>query len=65
MKPVHSRTIDWLATDKPDGKAEWTELAGLWPTRTGKSYSGALRQLVTAAWRIVILPAASNPTRDN
>ncbi len=55
----------WLVTDKPDGKPEWMELAGLWPTKTGKGYSGALRQPVAAtAGRIVILPAASNPAKE-
>jgi len=55
----------WLVTDKPDGTAEWTELAGLWSTKTGTGYSGALRQPVAAAaGRIVILPATSTPAKE-
>ena len=55
----------WLVQDSEDGKGSWTEITGLWPTKTGKGFSGAIRQPVAAATgRLVILPAIVNPGKE-
>ena len=33
----------WLVQDTPEGEAHWTELSGLWPTKSGTGFKGALR----------------------
>lgn len=52
----------WLVQDTPNGEAHWTELSGLWPTKSGNGYKGNLQIPVNAATgRIVILPAKFKP----
>ena len=52
----------WLVQDTPDGQAQWTELSGLWPTKSGNGYKGNLRVPVNAATgRLVVLPATYKP----
>ena len=49
----------WLVTDKDDGKAEWNELSGLWPNRSGRGYHGkTLKLAVPLSGRVVVLPAS-------
>jgi hypothetical protein len=58
----------WLVQDRTDGrKPDWTELAGVWPLKTGNNgYSGradtpvALREGKLMG-RIVILPPKEQP----
>jgi hypothetical protein len=53
----------WLVTDAPhpdtgEVKPMWTEVTGLWPTKTGSGYSGALTKPVQfTTGRLVVLPA--------
>ena len=48
----------WLVQDREGQKPLWTELAGLWPTKSGNGHSGKLMQPVAAlARRVVVLPA--------
>jgi hypothetical protein len=54
----------WLVTDAADPqtgevKPLWTELTGLWPTKTGSGMSGPLTKPLpfTTGGRLVILPA--------
>lgn len=48
----------WLVTEGPNGKDTWTELAALWPSRSGAGHSGPLaRGFAATTGRIVILPA--------
>ena len=53
----------WLVTDAThpetgEAKPLWTEVTGLWPTKTGSGYSGALNKPFPATTgRLVILPA--------
>jgi len=55
----------WLVQDTPEGEARWTELSGLWPTKSGAGFKGNLRTPVSAtAGRIVILPASFKPTAE-
>lgn len=50
----------WLVQQGSDGKPVWTELGGLWPTRKGAGYSGALKgPLAATQGRIVVLPASA------
>jgi len=52
----------WLVQDTPEGEAHWTELSGLWPTKSGKAFKGNLRTPIAATeGRLVILPATFNP----
>jgi hypothetical protein len=62
----------WLVTDAThpetgEAKPRWTELTGLWPTKTGTGYSGGLAKPLPEGMtgRLVILPAhipAGEPT---
>lgn len=55
----------WLVQDTPEGEARWTELSGLWPTKSGKGFKGALSTPVAATeGRIVILPATYKPNQE-
>lgn len=55
----------WLVQDTPEGEAHWTELSGLWPTKSGKGFKGALRTpLAATTGRLVILPASFNPSKE-
>lgn len=55
----------WLVQDTEDGKGTWTEITGLWPTKTGKGFSGSIRKpLATTEGRLVILPAIVNPNAE-
>jgi hypothetical protein len=53
----------WLVTDAThpetgESKPLWTEVTGLWPTKTGSGFSGALtKPLPVTTGRLVILPA--------
>jgi hypothetical protein len=52
----------WLVQDISEDESRWTELAGLWPTKSGKGFKGGLRTPVSAtAGRIIILPASFKP----
>ena len=52
----------WLVQDSEDGESRWTELSGLWPTKSGKGFRGGLRTPVSATTgRLVILPASFKP----
>jgi hypothetical protein len=49
----------WLVQDTPEGEAHWTELSGLWPTKSGKGFKGNLTTpLAATEGRLVILPAS-------
>lgn len=53
----------WLVIDREDSEGDWIELAGLWPTKSGTGYRGALKTPVNATQgRIVILPATFKKT---
>lgn len=55
----------WLVQDTPEGEAHWTELSGLWPTKSGKGFKGALSTPIAATeGRIVILPATFKPAEE-
>lgn len=55
----------WLVQDTPEGETRWTELSGLWPTKSGKGFKGALRTpLAAAQGRIVVLPATFKPGKE-
>lgn len=55
----------WLVQDTPEGEPHWTELSGLWPTKSGKGFKGALRTpLAATEGRLVILPATFNPHKE-
>ncbi|MFG6554968.1 hypothetical protein [Sulfitobacter sp. 1A16808] len=61
-QPERPRYRAWLVQDTEDGKGAWTEITGLWPTKTGKGFSGSIRKpLAAAEGRLVILPAIVNP----
>ena len=51
----------WLVTNPAgdDGKPLWTEVTGLWPTKTGSGLSGPVTKPLpmTSGGRLVILPA--------
>ncbi|MEM1363956.1 MAG: hypothetical protein AAGF94_20040 [Pseudomonadota bacterium] len=52
----------WLVQDQDGGEPIWIELSGLWPTKSGKGYSGSLKTPVsTTTGRIVIMPAMDKP----
>ncbi len=52
----------WLVQDTTEGESRWTELAGLWPTNSGKGFKGGLRTPVSATTgRIIVLPASFKP----
>lgn len=54
----------WLVQDDKEGNPVWQELTGLWPTKSGTGYRGAIRKPVTATTgRLVILPAAITPNK--
>ena len=55
----------WLTQDRPDGTTLWTEVSGLWPTKSATGYSGRISNPITAtAGRLVILPATINPAAE-
>ena len=55
----------WLVQDTPEGEARWTELSGLWPTKSGAGFKGGLRTPISATTgRIVILPASFKPAEE-
>jgi hypothetical protein len=61
----------WLVTDAThpetgEAKPLWTEITGLWPTKTGSGFSGGItKPLPPTGGRLVILPACqSAPKRD-
>ncbi len=55
----------WLVQDTPEGEAHWTELSGLWPTKSGAGFKGTLRTpLAATEGRIVILPASFKPAGE-
>ena len=55
----------WLVQDTPEGEAHWTELSGLWPTKSGKGFKGTLRTpLAATTGRIVVLPATFKPGKE-
>lgn len=55
----------WLVQDTPEGEAHWTELSGLWPTKSGTGFKGALRTpLAATEGRLVILPATFKPGKE-
>lgn len=55
----------WLVQDTPEGEAHWTELSGLWPTKSGKGFKGALTTpLAATEGRLVILPATFKPGKE-
>ena len=63
--PERPRYRAWLVQDADDGSAVWTEMTGLWPTKSGKGYCGTIRNPIAAAQgRLVVLPAAVNPGKE-
>ncbi len=55
----------WLVQDTPEGEAHWTELSGLWPTKSGKGFKGSLKTPIAATTgRLVILPATFKPGKE-
>lgn len=55
----------WLVQDTPEGEAHWTELSGLWPTKSGKGFKGNLTTpLAATEGRLVILPASFKPGKE-
>lgn len=55
----------WLVQDTPEGEPHWTDLAGLWPTKSGKGFKGALSTPIAATeGRLVILPATFKPSKE-
>ena len=55
----------WLVQDMPEGEAHWTELSGLWPTKSGKGFKGNLvTPLAATEGRFVILPASFKPGKE-
>ena len=55
----------WLVQDTAEGEAHWTELSGLWPTKSGKGFKGSLRAPIAAtAGSFVILPATFKPSKE-
>ncbi|MCB9959697.1 MAG: hypothetical protein H6843_13960 [Rhodospirillaceae bacterium] len=55
----------WLVQDAPDGGTDWIELAGLWPTKSGKGFKGKLmNSLAVAGDRIVVLLANAKTAKE-
>ena len=55
----------WLVQETPDGETNWTELCGLWPTKSGKGFKGALKApLAATEGRIVVLPATAKSGKE-
>lgn len=55
----------WLVQDAPEGEAHWTELSGLWRTKSGKGFKGNLTTpLAATEGRLVILPASFKPGKE-
>lgn len=47
----------WLVQDRDGDEPLWIELAGLWPTKSGKGFTGNLKTPMAATTgRIVITP---------
>jgi hypothetical protein len=52
----------WIVQDREGQPSTWTELAGLWRTKKGAGFSGAIRKPAPVpAGRLVILPAHMTP----
>lgn len=55
----------WLVQDGADGSPHWSEVTGLWPTKSGTGFCGSIRKPVAAtAGRLVILPANLKPGKE-
>lgn len=62
MRPIYRA---WFVQDGEDGKSIWTELSGLWPTKSGNGYRGAIKQSqMLDRGRLVVLPATFNPAKE-
>jgi hypothetical protein len=54
----------YLVEDQPEGNPKWTELSGLWPTKTGTGFKGNLKTPIAATGgRIIVMPV-KNETGD-
>lgn len=58
----------WLVQDI-EGQAHWTELSGLWPTKSGSGYSGMIRKSIPVpsgvlTGRLVVMPATQQPGKE-
>jgi hypothetical protein len=64
-KGVRPNFRAWLVQDTEEGEPRWTELSGLWPTKSGAGFKGALRTpLAATTGRLVILPATFKPGKE-
>lgn len=55
----------FIVQDREGAEPIWTELVGLWPTKSGKGFTGTLRKPIAfTGGRIVVLPANANPGKE-
>ncbi|WP_157956303.1 hypothetical protein [Acuticoccus yangtzensis] len=48
----------YIVREDEDGQAEWTEISGLWPTKSLAGFSGTLQTPIAVTnGRLVIMPA--------